>query len=211
MTKEDALRVIFQCATEYEKNLAGRNLLFVVGEVQHPNWIEAAFSASGYLHLTGVKVSADIKPRKFFTMCKNRRLSINDFEMASDGTTDLKLSVLPFLVKKDLSARMVGAHNQQTRFLYTDKLIGSVNKGCMGFVQAQENSRYYVPNTTINEDIRDITSRPQERIILACEKLRTDPKYCNIVYLANGIKIENIRFPVFLSDLLLLSQSVYRL
>ena len=185
MTKDEALERILSCSTEYANNLSGRNLLFAYGgKDKKVNILETTFSASNYLHLTGVKFQSGhkINASFFFHMCIDRRLKLSDFEMAPDGTTTLKLSVLPFLVKPHLSAKMLGQFNQQSISLYTDKLVGSSNKGCMGFTKAD--SGFYVPNTVLNVDIRDVTASPQMRILFTLSKHIRDEKYNSVEYIS---------------------------
>ena len=52
--------------------------------------------------------------------------------------------------------------------LITDKIIGTITI-CLGFVYETENS-FYVPNTVLREDIRDVTKHPQNRILAIFEK-----------------------------------------
>ncbi len=83
--------------------------------------------ATNFLHLTGLKVkkhkyNADgientndsddtISAKEFYEKCLAHRLSASDFEFARDGTTPLKLDVLPRLISKNLSATMIGDYN----------------------------------------------------------------------------------------------------
>ncbi len=85
--------------------------------------------------MTGFKLNKkEISANNFFSMCCDKRLSESDFEFAADGTTEMKMRVLPGLVQKHLSAKMVGDYNLSQPKLYTDKLAGSVG-ACMGFVR----------------------------------------------------------------------------
>ena len=69
--------------------------------------------------MTGFKTN--INANQFFDLCVNRRLKENDFEFADDGTTQLKMQVLPKLVNKNLSAKMIGDYNNFYPKLYTEK------------------------------------------------------------------------------------------
>lgn len=121
MTKKDALNIVFSCAISYKENLAGRSLLFVTADKHKVvRGLEVTFDSSNFLHMTGFKLSnKEIGANNFLSMCCDKRLSETDFEFAADGTTEMKLRVLPDLVQKHLSAKMVGDYacdkNQQHR------------------------------------------------------------------------------------------------
>ena len=129
--------------------------------------------------MTGFKLNKkEISANNFFSMCCDKRLSESDFEFAADGTTEMKMRVLPGLVQKHLSAKMVGDYNLSQPKLYTDKLAGSVG-ACMGFVRNGGKGRF-VPNTVLEGDIRsmvkgsaDIESSAETRSI---QKSYTQPK-----------------------------------
>lgn len=71
-----------------------------------------------------------------------------------DNTTDLKLQVLPQLMKIDRIANMIGEYDVTKIFLQTDKIAGNIN-ACMGFVR-DKRLKLYVPNTALKKDIRQI-------------------------------------------------------
>ena len=131
---------------------------------------------------------------EFYSACIDRRLKLSDFILASDGTTQLKLMVLPYLVKANLSANMISTFNQRTISLFTDKVVGSQSKGCMGFIEA-DTAPYYVPNTVLNADIRDITQHPQKRILATLSKNIKEEKYYIVTYKAKGIGDLDAKLP----------------
>ena len=97
MNKSEAQKVLFECAELYKNNLIDYNLLFLcAGKNRKMNALEMQFSTTGFLHLTGVKFPGKkIPARAFFDKCINRRLSLAEFDLALDGTTELKLKILP--------------------------------------------------------------------------------------------------------------------
>ena len=191
-TKEQALQIIIECAKKYKENLLNRQLLFICSDKNNNiSSLEVSFDASNFLHLTGVKVT-DIAPLDFFTRCINSRLSIDDFEMADDSTTDLKLAVLPSLMTSNLSANSIGDYSGNRANLYTEKLAGSI-KACMGFVTTNPSGRY-VPNTVLNIDMRNYIKNPL-RILAAYRKMKTDELYSELVYKAKKIALSEITFP----------------
>lgn len=58
MNKEKALKVILEAAKQYDKNLVNNNLLFVSCDKHRKiNFFEAAFYASNFLHLAGIRIT----------------------------------------------------------------------------------------------------------------------------------------------------------
>ena len=119
------------------------------------------------------------------------KLSPDDFSFAPDGTTQLKLEILPQLMVKNISAKMVGDFNGCNPKLYTEKLAGGV-KACLGFVKTPYSE--YVPNTVLNIDIRTATRLPLQ-VIATYRRKRSDSVYNELVYKAKKIDWDNITFP----------------
>lgn len=135
----------------------------------------------------------------FYEKCLDHKLSPDDFEFAEDGTTMLKLEILPSLITKNLSASMIGDYNSNKPKLYTEKLAGGV-KACMGFV-SDTASGFYVPNTVLKEDIRDNVSN-WLRIIAIFRKPVAYKKYTEITYMAKKTDWTRVRVPDFYRYLL---------
>lgn len=193
-TKEDAIRIVTACAKLYEEHLAGKNLLFVCQNKHRVTTeIELSFDASNFLHLTGLKLKKQstktgedesISAKVFYEKCLSHKLSVRDFEFAPDGTTPLKLDVLPRMMCKNLSANMIGNYNGRNPKLFTEKLAGST-VACMGFVPTGSAKRL-VPNTVLKADIRDYTEN-QLRVIAAFRKNVGESGYRELTYLAKNV------------------------
>ena len=208
-TKGEAIKIVTSCARAYAAELLNRSLLFVCQDKhKRVSCIEFCFYDRNFLHLTGLKLRKREKETAngenlqsagdFFANCLAHRVSPEDFDFAPDGTTALKLEVLPLLITKNLSANIVGNFSSLRPKLYTQKLAGG-NKGCMGFcIDAISGS--YVPNTVLNEDIRDNVDE-WARVIAVYRKDITQEKYTEITYLAKKIDWTSISFPEQYSDL----------
>ena len=192
--KDAVLRIIFETAECYEKNLKNKNLLFIYEDKHHEiDYYEVVFEASNFLHLTGLKVDkSKLSAQVFYQRCLAKRLSVSDFEIAPDGTTELKLDVLPQLVRKNLSARMIGDFSSNGVKLYTERIAGNVH-ACVGFVTDQ-NGRKNVPNTILKEDVRNITKRAN-RIVLTYRKSKEDELYSEMVYSTKNYAWDKIKLP----------------
>lgn len=208
MTKKEAMAIVFSCADEYKENLVGRSLLFLCQDKHKRTYcLEVTFNSSNFQHLTGFKtkeaadntdVFENVMPKKkidaahFLELCLDRRLTEDDFDFAEDGTTPLKMCVLPRAVKKNLSANMVGYYNGHQPRLYTERLAGSV-QGCVGFVKDKDIGRY-VPNTLLEGDVRLKIAQP-DRILATYRKRSEEEAYSEIVYAAKKVEWEKVPIP----------------
>lgn len=202
MSKEEALKVILNCSKIYHENLENKNLLYILEDrLGKISCLEAVFLSRNFLHLTGVKISnKKIKSSsEFYHLCLKNQLSISDFEFNSNGTTTKKLKILLNIMQIHKTARIIGKYNGLKKYLSTEKLIGTVNY-CMGFVNKDN---YYIPNTVLEEDIREIVEF-QYRIIFILRKGIKDRKYKEITYrnkkLIEGNKYLNINKKIELND-----------
>ena len=192
ISKKQALSVVYSGADAYEENLANKSLLFLsVDKHFRTHCMEASFNESNFNHLTRLRTK--LTANEFFSACHDRRLSDKSFWFAPDGTTELKLKVLPAIVKRDLSARMIGSYNDSRPLLYTEMLAGGVN-ACVGFERDKKNGSY-VPNTLLKEDIRKLVVGRPQKIILTCRKGQGDSRYSEAVYAAKDIDWDRLELP----------------
>ena len=201
MKKEAAIKIITSCAKSYKNNLENKNLLFIFGDLQTPEYFEASFLPRNFLHLTGIKLVEGriVSSKDFYDRCLNGKLSPDDFYMAQNGTTDMKLSVLPQLMNLHLCAKMVGDYDNT--LLYTEKIVGNIF-ACVGFIH--ENG-YYIPNTALREDIRDITISPQKRVLAIFRKDIKQKLYETICYTAKKVNILQLNLSESLRQKIIMS------
>lgn len=200
MKIEQAIRIITNCAVTYQENLLDHNLLFVFGTQSNTNYFEAVFSDVNFLHLTGVVMKEkNLSRSQFFDRCIRGTISPDDISISNIGTTEMKLSVLPQVMQIEKTAKMIGDYDGSKTLLYTEKMAGGV-WGCLGFVK-DKTTKYYVPNTVLREDIRDITNHPRKRVLAVYRKPVSQPLYNELCYKAKGIEFPLIA-PKSLSDLI---------
>ena len=194
MDKGDAIKRIVNAARFYKKNYIGKNILYVYGTPKKPELLEAIFYESQFLHLTGVNLKNHISATKFYTNCIDQTLTVNDFELRNNGTTGLKLEILPDFLGSNSMIKMAGIYNRSGFQLYTAKLLGG-ESAAMGFVKNYRgHSEYYVPNTLLKGDIRKMVDQTK-RVLAIYEKSRYDIRYTTCVYVAKGIDVHDICFP----------------
>ena len=202
-SKEEAIEIVVSCAEAYSRELLNKSLLLVCQDKHNQvGFMEFFFYDRNFLHLTGLKPKRrsskdnngdeSQNSKDFFYNCLSHTVSPEDFEFAPDGTTQLKLGILPHLVCKNLSANMIGDYSSARPKLYTEKLAGGT-KGCMGFLIDGVTNRY-VPNTVLNEDIRNIVGN-WARVILVYRKEITEERYSEITYAAKKTEWDKITFP----------------
>ena len=172
-TKQQAISIITGCAVKYKENLDGYQLLFILKDKhKHIFSLEVSFNPYNFLHLTGIKLADKTTATDFYERCLNHKLSPDDFSFAPDGTTQLKLEILPQLMVKNISAKMVGDFNGCNPKLYTEKLAGGV----------------------LNIDIRTATRLPLQ-VIATYRRKRSDSVYSELVYKAKKIDWDSVTFP----------------
>lgn len=193
-TKEDALRIVLDGATKYQQHLCGKMLLFVCSDkLGNVTCYEVYFGAANFQHLTGIVSSTDdIRPVDFYERCIARRLSVSDIEFVPNGSTQLKLEVLPSLMCPNLNAKMLGDFNNMGQLLYTEKLAGGIKYG-IGFRYA-ETEQCNIPNTLLNGDMRNLMKN-QRRILATFRKNKDEAIYSEMVYLAKDVILSTVPIP----------------
>lgn len=191
MDKQEAIKIITQCAKIYKNNLVGKSLLIVyfIRKTNKYDFFEIKFSESNFCHLTGVVKQNGLTSSAFYNLCIENKIKESDFEFKDDGTTYMKLSVLPKIIHIQKASQMSGNYNNSGIKLYTHRLAGGVN-GCMGFINTGET--YYSPNTVLKEDIRNITSEVH-RVIATFTKSISDTLYNKITYCAKKVDLSILK------------------
>lgn len=198
-TKEEAISVVVKCAAKYQEELEGKTLLFVCVD-KHDRCLcfEFSFHGNNYMHLTGLKPCKNtdgddrLFAEDFYQKCLDHKLSPSDFAFSSDGTTHLKLDVLPNIICKNLHATMIGNYNSSKPRLYTERLVGNT-RACMGFAYVKKTSEY-VPNTVVKEDMRNLTSG-YVRVIAVFRKSTGTEQYGELTYIAKKVVWDKVKLP----------------
>lgn len=190
MQKSDAIRIITGCAKDYNTYLNNCNLLFVFGVPENPEYFESVFLPRTFMHLTGVvpakgKIHGSVD---FYKRAVRQKLSANDFEFAANGTTEMKLQILPNLMQIYRYAKMIGEYDGSKSRLFTEKLAGGT-VACLGFAR---DGNFYYPNTALREDIRDVSLAKPQRILMILRKPIRQQFYSEICYMAKGTDIAKV-------------------
>lgn len=189
--KQEAIKTITKCAKDYKAKLFDKNLMFVyrIREENKYRYFEIVFMESNFCHLTGVEIKSNISVVDFYNKCVESKLREEDFDFKKDGTTEMKLKVLPKIIHIYRASQMTGIFNNSRLKLYTERLAGGIN-GCMGF-KKDIKSEYYVPNTVLQEDIRKITTKTH-RVVATFMKNKTERFYNEITYKAKNFDLSEL-------------------
>lgn len=213
-TKKEALKIVIATAKEYQRKLEGFNYLFIYRDRKSNNvdFFETVFLPRNFLHLTGVEyVDSEGKVQNnaidFYNKCTKNILTEDEIKFKTDGTTPLKLQALPKLVSFLQFSKMTTLYNGVRPKLSMERIAGTTNY-CMGFIK---NNDYYVPNSCLLEDIRNLGETPSQ--ILAIFSKRANKKgeiYKKVCYVAKGVPLDKIQMPKVLQEKINLEEYVER-
>jgi hypothetical protein len=195
LTKEEAAYKIHQCAIMYNDNLLNKNILFLSICNNKSYYFESAFFENNFKHLTGVE--GGLEPALFFNAALNNKLGNNDIKFKKDGTSELKINVLPKLMNIHLNARMIGDYDYGGVHLVADKLAGTTTS-VMGFIQRK--SGYYIPNTVLKDNLANIAIKPYHRVLSTFIKPFIDDMYSEVSYITKDISLITIDILKSLQD-----------
>lgn len=187
MEKKQALAILFNAAKLFKKNLEDKKFLVIFKDTTTIDSLELKFSASNFLHLTGVE--SDFRSSHFYKRCIIQRLTVNDFNFREDGTTELKLEVLERMMDFCKNVKMIGDFNDNSLKLSTEKVAGNVFAS-IGFVK---NNDFFVPNTLLNKDIRHSTNKTKQ-VLFILSKNMSDEMYKVLEYSAKDNNITDYTF-----------------
>ena len=188
MTKTQARRIIHNCAMTYRDNLANRNVLFIAERDNRHDHFEALFLTSNYQHLTGAATKPSMTANAFYNRAIADRITENELMFSADGTTRMKLDVLPSLMKIHHIARMVGNYDGSGNFLMVDKIAGTTT-AAMGFAK---NGLFYYPNSALKIDVKTISEKPFLKVSAIFTKETYEEKYSNMTYIDRNLNIYDI-------------------
>lgn len=206
MNKKKAISIITKAAHLYHDNLEDQKVLFIYGiprdvrkqieadkdPISGLSFYETTYHRSNYLHLTGIRLNTSTVASSihFYEKCLAGRLSEDDFILSKDGSTDQKLEVIENMMKIKKVAAMIGDFTDYGLKLYSEKIAGNTYAS-MGFVR-DSYSGLNVPNTLLKKDIKEASSKPQQKIYFTMSKPYTAEKYRKIEKKDKSLRIERI-------------------
>lgn len=187
------IQILSQCQNIYDENLKNNKVMFVYERANRTlGKEEMFFGKKNFYHLTGLvaydKNGYELSANVFYDLLSMNRLNEVNIER-KNNMTDMKLQILPQLMRIDRMANIIGDYAETGLYLQTDRIAGNVN-ACMGFVK-DDKLKLYIPNTTLKEDIRKITVN-NNKIVAIFKKNITNNLYQNVTYLKKQYEIEDI-------------------
>lgn len=184
-TKEQALKIVTDCAREYDKVLKNHRFLLAYKEGNTLKYTIVLFRTHNYLHLTGLK--AYDRAKEFYNKCITGRLSVRDFEFDSTGNAHLKLSVLYMVPTMFYNHNLIGDFLRIGQYVEADYFIGMPSKDVsLGFRSQPLNYDY--PVTLYKQDIKQLTTATHKIIGI----WRLDYKHSVVTYLAKDQNEEEL-------------------
>lgn len=159
--------ILLKCAEIYRNELLNTNLLFIyINRITKKyEYIETTYLDRNFKHLTGIQYLNKNKniadnsldsATHFFNLAVCKRLDIKKCYYKFDGTTKLKLQILPMVMNVKKNARMIGDYNEGRMHIMADKMCGT-NSMTLAFI----NDRVYgyCPSSSLCEDIRKMVTQ----------------------------------------------------
>lgn len=192
MTKTEIISIVHKCACTYEARLSNTQIMFIYLDAQNQlDFVEVRFRPHNFLHFTGLMPREGISANKFYYLILNHKLSPKDFSIGRPFHTERKLQILSKITVIDQIARMIGDYIGPRLELYTEKIIGTTS-ACLGLIFK---NNYFIPNTILYEDIRDISQPPLGKIIAAFKMKSSEHHYMTLIYKKKNVTLTQSLFP----------------
>lgn len=197
-TKEDARKMVLNCAKQYKQKLLNKKLIIIYRERQDNTirYIEVVFHERNYQHLTGLELvdkEGNVlhnQSMNFYRKCIENKLGLEELQFRQDGTAHLKLAALPVLMDITKITKITGDYNNVRPYLFVDKIMGGVNF-CLGLSKEDD---VYVPSSALLEDIKKLTDAPSQ-VLAIFEKDMDEDIYSNVKHVAKGLNLNTIILP----------------
>lgn len=183
LPKHKMIKIVVDAAKKYEEILNNKVFLIVYKVENTLEFRELKFDQKNFKHLTGIE--STLAPKQFYQAALKGRLGLNDIREKSDGTTALKLQVLPQLHQLVSMPTMIGEFESLRIHLQADKALGTSVKISLAL---GDHKGVSVPKSLLKEDIRRLTRQPYPVMRVYCKKNK-DEKYSTITYHNNKLNL----------------------
>ena len=120
--KKMALKIVVEAAKNYEKYLKDKHFLIIYQMGKSKKSVTIGFRDMNFLHLTGIRTKLSAK--RFYLACVSGKLAEKDIELLNNGTTQQKLTVLPYLHEVLYHNCMIGHFINSGVYIRADYFIG---------------------------------------------------------------------------------------
>lgn len=200
MDIKDINQKIIQASKVYKEHLLNRNFLIIYSHCNRMKYYETVCLNVHYKHLTGIKT--DIPAKDFFKKCYKSIITPKDYKTANDGSTELKLQVILNAMQFESTAKNVGFFNGKSGInLFSDMVVGNYVYS-LGFVKDKNAPRFYVPNTLLKKNIKEVSLNPIGEIICIIEKQVKEKQYHNIMFYRDYFEMVDTDLPSEIMELI---------
>ncbi len=184
LSKSKIINTLFASVSNYENHLNNKNFMFIYQINQNQfEFLEVGFEASHFKHLTGV--NSDFTAKHFYKLCLKKKLSPHAVAEKENGTTALKLKILPQLPALTQMSVMVGEFGNYRIHLEADHVLGTTNQMSLAL---KTNKNYSIPISLLQTDIRQQTKKAYPVIAIYSKKI-SDPLYDTVSFFKPTISI----------------------
>lgn len=183
--KKAAIKVVIEAAKNYEKYLKDKHFLIIYQQGKNIQSVHIGFRDINFLHLTGIKTKLSAK--RFYSACIAGKLSEKDIALSKNGTTQQKLTVLPYLHGVLYHNCMIGYFVNSGVYIRADYFVGDT-KAVLS-IGIREGKTTDIPVTLYKENVKMLVS-PAYKVLAIFSKKYNENKYTSCTYLSKGQKIE---------------------
>lgn len=185
---KDIRKIIVDGAIDYLNTFADKNYILIFEDGKNLQYIETEFLKTNYLHLTGIETK--LRPNDFFQRCVDNEISVEDIALRKDGSTELKISILPSLKIMMSCNALIGDYESSHRRLFVDIVVGDTKK-LMTLGLTLKATGYYVPKTLLREDVKTLSNRTR-KVIAVYSKNIADEHYCSRTFICSGFPLTRV-------------------
>lgn len=179
--KNRAIGIITESAQVYDELLKNTSYLIIAhsGVFNSYRQYEIHFNSSNFMHLTGV--DTELSAGLFYSKCIGNKLSKSDFKLKDNGTTMLKLSLLPEMFNLDIY-RTIGEFDSSGGYVKIKADVASGhNTGVLALKKINDTN--YVPCSLLADHVDNtVIATSKQKILYIYSKKKKEKKYTDIVY-----------------------------
>ena len=194
-TKEKLLKSIKEAKNIFDKTLLNKSFLYIYENkiTSQIEFFEMKCSKNNFLHLIGVETRLNRK--MFYSALEENKLSLEEIDYKSNGTTRLKLDIFPRLPLLFNSAIQVCFQDEFfTLKLKVDIMINKTRldqKDIILGLKKDKKYNFYVPASILKKEPREIGEN-FSKVLCVLEKNRNDINYQKIIYNVKNIEIMEV-------------------
>lgn len=194
-TKEKLLKSIKEAKNIFDKTLLNKSFLYIYKNkiTSQIEFFEMKCSKNNFLHLTGVETK--LNGKMFYSALDENKLSLEEIDYKSNGTTRLKLDIFSRLPLLFNSAIQVCFQDEFfTLKLKVDIMINKTRldqKDIILGLKKDKKYNFYVPASILKKEPREIGENFSQ-VLCVLEKNRNDINYQKIIYNVKTIEIMEV-------------------